>query len=141
MMLPGVGMANPVIVPVGVMRPILSEPNEDVSVNQRLPSGPAIIPLRELPCVGVANPVTVPVGVMRSILDTFLSVNQRLPSDPNAIACPTMLPGGGMANSVIVPVGVMRPILSDSTPRPEGVISVNQRLPSGPVIRFPIPSP
>jgi len=71
-----VGSVNSVIVPSGVMRPIWSIgtvvlPDID-SVNQRLPSGPAVIPSGLLATIppeslsggtGIANSVIVPVGV------------------------------------------------------------------------------
>ena len=52
--------------PAGVIRPILLP---SISVNQRLPSGPAVMPsgllLRRC---GMANSVTTPAGVIRPIL-------------------------------------------------------------------------
>jgi hypothetical protein len=52
-----VGIVNSVIVPVGVIRPILSPL---VSVNHTLASAPAAIPNGELPAVGIVNPVGEP---------------------------------------------------------------------------------
>src|SRR5260370_8431521 len=67
-----------------MMRPILS-PN--ASVNQRLPSGPVVIPHGPLLDAGRGNSVMVPLGVMRPILLLLpsSSVNQRLPSGPVVI--------------------------------------------------------
>ena len=50
------GNGNWVIVPVVVIRPI---PLTCCSVNQRLPSGPTVMPLTPLWAVGTANRVTV----------------------------------------------------------------------------------
>src|ERR1700676_5350622 len=97
--------------PVGVMRPIQLL-LYSYSVNQRLPSGPVVIPKGKTLEVGSANSVMVPVGVMRPILLPSDSVNQRLPSGPAVIPAGPLLEVGS-ANSVTVPVGVMRPILSD----------------------------
>src|SRR3954470_1995457 len=72
-----------VIVPDGVMRPILSLP---FSANQRLPSGPAAMPLGLLPAV---KPEKYSVygnrfvgGIVPSASPPLGSVNQRLPSAP-----------------------------------------------------------
>ena len=53
-----------VITPLVVIRPILPEP---FSVNQRLPSGPAVIPQGKADAVGTANSVIDPPGVTRAI--------------------------------------------------------------------------
>ena len=74
-------MAYSVICPVGVIRPMPVL----VSVNQRLPSGPAAIPSGAPSAVGTENSVSCPVGVIRPIWSAVLSVNQRLPSGPAAI--------------------------------------------------------
>src|ERR1700686_2230695 len=89
--------------PLGVMRPILPLCSGvfAVSVNQRLPSGPAVIPRRTLLAVGMGYSVIVPLGVMRPILP-ILSVNQRLPSGPAVISV-GVLWAVGMGNSVIIP--------------------------------------
>src|SRR5438034_1309319 len=63
-------------------RPILFA---EFSVNQRLPSGPAVIPSGPLLLVGIGNSVMVPLVVIRPILfpaGLVCSVNQRLPSGP-----------------------------------------------------------
>ena len=73
------GIGNSLIVPLGVIRPILSP---CASVNQTLPSGPAAIAYGKLFAVGIGNSLIVPLGVIRPILSTSASANQRLPSDP-----------------------------------------------------------
>src|SRR5262249_39060484 len=98
------------------------------SVNQRLPSGPAVIPSgRLLAVMPVANSVTTPAGVIRSIRSLLSSVNQRLPSGPAVIPLGTLSVVIPVANSVTAPAGVTRP-----TRWPFD--SVNQRLPSGPAV-------
>src|SRR4051812_49186668 len=82
------GSANSVMTPAGVIRPTLSIVGEVfVSVNHRLPSGPAVMP-RGLPTVGTVYSVIVPFGVILAILwaKLFDSVNHRLPSGPGAMA-------------------------------------------------------
>src|SRR5437667_344270 len=74
------GAENSVITPAGVILPILPAP----SANQRLPSGPAVMPNGWLELVGMAYSVMTPVGVILPILFPLLSVNQRLPSAPVA---------------------------------------------------------
>src|SRR6266568_210722 len=82
-----VGRGNSVILPAGVMRPILF-PLPFNSVNQRLPSGPAVMPRSPQPkeedpqVVGRGSSVILPAGVMRPILFPKSSVNHRLPSGP-----------------------------------------------------------
>src|SRR5205823_3889108 len=75
----------------------------------------------------MGNSVTTPLGVIRPILFTVYSVNQRLPSGPDAMS-PDELPLG-MRNSVTTPLGVMRPILFGPL-----LSSANQTLPSGPAV-------
>ena len=91
----------------GGMRPMRLP---EVSVNHRLPSGPAAIESGLAPAVmPVLNSATIPSVVMRPILP-FASTNQRLPSGPAAIpasAAPGVTPA---LNSVITPAGVTRPI-------------------------------
>src|SRR5450432_1057074 len=60
--------------PLGVMRPM-----SPAAVNQRLLSGPDVMPSGALLA---GNSVTVPVGVMRLILLLIRSVNHGLPSGP-----------------------------------------------------------
>src|SRR6266581_341096 len=104
-------MRNSVTTPAGVMRPMLFPLN---SVNQRLPSGPAVMPKGLLSPVGMENsPVTTPAGVMRPILFPEYSVNQRLPSGP-AVMPRGKVEAVGMGNSVMVPAAaqagaVLRP--------------------------------
>jgi hypothetical protein len=80
------------------------------SVNQRLPSGPAVMPKGLLLAVGTVNSVTVPLVVIRPILLLLSSVNHNFPSGPVA-----MLTGSLLAvrpvNSVTVPLVVICPIL------------------------------
>ena len=127
------------------------------SVNQRLPSGPAMIPPGTLLAVGTANSVIAPEGVIRPIWLLRASVNQRLPSGPALMTAGTLpdvridwridvkvggkvggkiggkgiggkeIGGVGSANSVMLPAVVIRPIRLPPA-------SVNQRLPSGPVV-------
>src|SRR5258708_5070169 len=99
------------------------------AVNQRLRSGPLVIPIGPQPSGypqvdGILNSVKLPVVVMRPIRFPSNSVNQRLPSGPGVMLNGT-LPVVGMRNSVMLPPEVMRPMWSDS---------VNQRLPSGPAV-------
>jgi hypothetical protein len=74
-----VGIANSVVVPAVVIRPILLA---NCSVNQRLPSGPTAMPHGPLWGVGTGNSMMAPVGVIRPILAAEYSVNQMLPSGP-----------------------------------------------------------
>ena len=68
-----VGTGYSVMVPLGVILPILFPP---ASVNHRLPSGPAVMPVGSLEAVGTGYSVTVPVvpeavaspGVLRIIV-------------------------------------------------------------------------
>ena len=82
-----------------------------------MPSGLAL-------AVGMGNSVKVPDGVRRPILFLPCSVNQRLPSGPEAMNSGVEL-AVGTGNSVTAPAVVMRPILL-------AFCSVNQRAPSGP---------
>src|SRR5260221_2846211 len=89
-----VGRGNWVMVPLGLMGPILlpissgvlvPNPLKFVSVNQRLPSGPAAMSFGWLLAVGTGNSVMVPLGLMRPIWLPPCSVNQRLLSGPAVI--------------------------------------------------------
>src|SRR5438874_2628600 len=82
------------------MRPILSPL---FSKNQRLPSGPRMIPSEILFGVGIENSVMTPCGVIRPILLPCSSINQRLPSGPQVIPV-VLLPSVGTGNSWILPV-------------------------------------
>ena len=79
-----VGMVNSVMAwVVGLIVPILLPP---YSVNQRLPSGPAVIPSGSAAAVGSGNSVVAwVVGLIVPILSALDSVNQRLPSGPAVI--------------------------------------------------------
>lgn len=70
-----------------VMLPISSAPLPVCSVNQRLPSGTAVMPKGEPPEVGMEYSAILPLDVMRSIwfAEAESSVNQRLPSGPFVI--------------------------------------------------------
>src|SRR6185295_10402466 len=97
------------------------------SVNQRLPSGPLTMRPGLLPD-GTSYSVILPAGVIFPILATSYNVNQS--SLPGPWVMPVgLLAGVGIANSVISPLGVMRPILFAFA-----AVSVNQRLPSLPVV-------
>src|SRR5262245_30358813 len=97
-------------------------------VNQRLPSGPAVMRVSAVPGVMPAeNSVTTPAVVIRPIRLLPVSVNQRLPSGPRVIPTGLLLGVMPAENSVITPAGVIRPI--QLLP-----FSVNQRLPSGPAV-------
>src|SRR5579864_4901691 len=120
----------------GLMYPIWFTELPD-TVNQRLPSGPAVIPPGALSAVDKGNSVMIPAGVIRPILPIPGSENQRLPSGPAVISLGwssgaalspvDWLLDEGVVNSVTVPVGVIRPILCPCC-------SANQRLPSGPTV-------
>src|SRR5947209_9719427 len=76
---PTAGREKPVITPAGVIRSTPGPP-----VNQRLPSGPAVMKRGALRA-GKAKMVKVPDGVRRPIALPIASVNQRLPSGPDVI--------------------------------------------------------
>ena len=88
--------------PAVVMRPIWLP---ELSVNQRLPSGPATMSWGMDPTVGGVNSVTAPDGVIRPILPTD-STNHRFPSDPSAI------PSGNVA----LPIGYSASICGGGVP-------------------------
>ena len=72
-----------VMVPEGVILPILLA---KYSVNQRLPSGPEVIPTESLFSVGRGYSVMIPEGVILPILLPVFSGNHKLPSDPVVIS-------------------------------------------------------
>src|SRR5690348_5335342 len=81
--------------PAGASRQILlGLPKE---MNQRLPSGPAVMPPRLSPSIGVGNKRTSPVSVMRPIVFGSCSVNQIEPSGPSVRS-----PGFSTENSAMV---------------------------------------
>src|SRR5260221_594880 len=94
---PSVGRRKAGKLPAVVRRPMVSVGSAAPPVNQRLPSGPAVMPSSLLP--GTGNKVMLPLGVMRPIVPA-LSVNQRLPSGPAVM--PKAVPEGTL-NSVTVP--------------------------------------
>src|SRR5215469_17911612 len=104
------GRANSVIVPVGVIRPIFALPG---SVNQRLRSGPVVMPEGRLPGVGSGNSVMLPVGVILQIRLPLISVNHRFPSGPGVITV-------GLEDW---PVGIGKGLLNVGTARTRGTIS------------------
>src|SRR5712691_8464730 len=73
------------MVPATVMRPIWLLPAAFASVNQRAPSGPAVMPRGLLFAIGTGYSVRVPATVMRPIWFATVSVNQKLPSGPRVI--------------------------------------------------------
>ncbi len=141
------GTANSVATPEVLIRPI----SPGTPVNHKAPSGPATIAVA-VACVlavpgddpagggtaGRANSVTTPAVVIRPI-SPGIPVNHSAPSDPAVmavgrgvvLAVPAGDPAGGGTSGrvklVTTPAGVVRPIL----PAP---FSVNQRLPSEPVV-------
>jgi len=112
------GSGNKVELPPVVMRPMLFPKDK---VNQRLPSGPAVMPKGPLLFGETWNSVMLPLGVMRPTMPTLYSVNHRLPSGP-AVMLKGMLLAVGMGNPVTRPLVVMRPI--------SFIGVVNHRLPS-----------
>ena len=91
--------------PAGVIRPTFAPYD---SVNQRLPSGPAVIEAGWLPDVGMAYLVTVPLGVMRPTRFASVSVNHTLPSGPAVTPCGEPLADIPLENSVtpVVPTAM-----------------------------------
>ena len=77
------GRVYSVIVPLVVILPILLPL---YSVNQRLPSGPAVMPSGELEPVGIVYSVNDPPVVTLPILLPLYSVNHSLPSGPCVMA-------------------------------------------------------
>ena len=77
---PGTGYS--VIVPCGVIFPMFRPAS---SVNQRFPSGIAVMSHGWASGVGISYSVIVPVGVIFPIWLANRSVNQRLPSAPSVI--------------------------------------------------------
>src|SRR5216683_570485 len=78
-----VGVGNKVIVPEGVIRPIL-DASEPSRVNQRLPSGPAVMSSVAPLLRGTLKVVNLPAVVIFTIRPAR-SVNQRFPSGPLVI--------------------------------------------------------
>src|SRR5579885_1203711 len=100
------------------MRPILSSVHRSLlelkvhSVNQRLPSGPAVTQRGSLLAMGRGHSVICPPGVICPIcapLEGSTTVNQRFPSGPLVIP-KDVLVVLGKGNCVICPAGVMLPI-------------------------------
>src|SRR5690348_11080797 len=95
---------NSVIWPAGVIRPIaLVVP---VSVNHRLPSGPAVSPRGKAPGFKPPeNSVIWPLGVIRPIAGSLASVNQIFPSGPAAMNVGCEPAPSPLVNSVTCPTG------------------------------------
>src|SRR5436190_12313241 len=106
-MLPSGPAVIPVIVPWGVISPIL--PAEAYSVNQTFPSGPAVMPKGEVLWASGYS-LRTPFVVMRPIMFESNSVNQSAPSSPTVISV-AQASLCGMENSVNWPSVVTRPIL------------------------------
>src|SRR5450631_149297 len=90
-----VGIGNSVMVPPGVMRPMLPAS----SVNHTLPSGPFAIPMGDAAADCRLNSTASPAVVIRPILPLSLSVNQRFPSGPATME-PKVANTAGTGNSV-----------------------------------------
>src|SRR6188768_4060214 len=104
-----VGMqASSVTTPAGV---ILASLLARFSVNQRLPSGPAMMPWTPAAAVGTANVVIAPAVVIRPIWLLPASVNQRLPSGPTAMSSrsPLVATGNSVSTSLPGSFGTTRP--------------------------------
>jgi hypothetical protein len=101
------------------------------SVNQRLPSGPAMMPWSPAAAVGTANFVIAPAVVMRPIWLLPASVNQRLPSGPTAMSgrWPLVVTGNSARTSLPSWLGMTRP----TTAAPPPSEATSQTLASGPV--------
>ena len=113
---------NSVILPDGVILPILSV---FVSVNQRLPSGPVVMPAGPaLPVMPVENSVTVPDGVILPILFAPYSVNQTFPSGP------AVIPNGELDAVIPVENSVTVPIAADSPPPADTPTATTRTMPT-----------
>src|SRR5437773_1870453 len=105
-MMPLLILVNLDTTPAGVIRPIEWF---GLSVNQRLPSGPAAIPDGTL-ILGSMKLDTAPASVIRPIELLPLLVNQRLPSGPAAIPRGPLIPAPAPGKLDTAPAGVIRPI-------------------------------
>ena len=117
------GLRKIEIDPAGVILPMV--PVLLTSVNQILPSGPAVIAKPQV-MLGSGDSVTEPEMAIRATLQelALVSVNQMLPSDPAAIPEANWVPRGN-GKYVITPALVTAPIRQPAA-------STNQTLPSGP---------
>src|SRR5436190_746718 len=87
-------MGNSVMTPAVVIgRTVLAV----ISVNHRMPSGPAAIPVGPLCLAGRGNSVMTPAVVIRPTLLAPISVNHRFPSGPAVIPVGLLL-GLGIGN-------------------------------------------
>ncbi len=110
------------------------------SVNQRSPSGPAVMPHGQALAPGIGNSAISPLEVIRPILPRTDSVNQRSPSGPlvRSVGSPSI----EGRNSATRPLGVICPIEGPGSPKEPKAPSPpvpNQRFPSGPVVIDPSP--
>lgn len=76
-------MTYSVKVPAVVRRPILLV---EFSVNQRAPSGPAVMPIGFGLAVGIVKVLKLPVVVMRPMASAPLMANRRALSEPTVMA-------------------------------------------------------
>jgi hypothetical protein len=100
---------NSVTTPAGVMRPILFA---EFSVNQILPSGPAVMSTSPAFAVmPLEYSVIVPLGVIYPMRFPNSSVNHTLPSGPRVTSCTATSPGERpLVKSVTTPPVVTLPI-------------------------------
>src|SRR5262245_56550437 len=80
---PPVGAGSSTMAPDAKTTPTLGA---NASTNQRLPSGPTLIPDGAAPAVGTGNSLMTPSVVIRPTLLPAPSVNQRFPSGPATMA-------------------------------------------------------
>src|ERR1019366_621650 len=116
------GSSISVRVPVVLSRPMRLP---ECSVNQRLPSGPEVIPAGPLLEWGNLTYAIFASGATRPIRLPAVSVNQTAPSGPAVIRSAN--PPGSILKRLVAPYGVTRPI-------PSPWYSVNHRLPSRPAV-------
>jgi len=95
-------------------------------VYQMLPSGPVVIPRGTVTVCEGENIVSCSAVVIRPIFASVPLANQRLPSGPRAVPSGFLMRPS--VTKVMVPDGVTRPTLLFHS-------WVNQRFPSGPVVR------
>jgi hypothetical protein len=79
------------------------------NVNQRAPSGPAVMAEGNMPVSGKTNSVIRPSVVMRPMRSVLVSVNQSAASGPTVMPNGP-LPGWGSGKAVSFPSVVMRAI-------------------------------
>src|SRR6516162_9730114 len=125
---PKVGASNSANAPPVVIRPILLVL---FSMNQRLPSGPVVMPIGFGPELGVGMEMSLVVKglvvMIRPILLRAYSVNQSALSGPTVISKGPLLFVMIANSAMTLPVGNLRPILL-------ALPSVNHIAPSGPAV-------